>query len=32
MWGGIVGSIAGLGKTWLEGKNAKMKAKADAEA
>ena len=28
----ILGNVLGLGKTWLEGKNAKMKAKAEAEA
>lgn len=30
--GPIIEGIAGLGKTYLEGKNAKMKAKAEAEA
>jgi len=30
--GPIIESITGLGKTYLEGKNAKMKAKAEAEA
>jgi len=29
---GIINAIAGLGKTYLKGKNAKMKAKAEAEA
>ncbi len=28
----VLGSLLGIGKTWLEGKNAKIKAKADAEA
>lgn len=31
MWS-IVSALAGLGKTWLEGKNTKIKAKAEAEA
>jgi hypothetical protein len=30
--GAIVKSVAGLGQTWLEGKVAKTKAKAEAEA
>ena len=30
--GAIVQSVAGLGQTWLEGKVAKTKAKAEAEA
>jgi hypothetical protein len=32
MIGSIISSVAGLGQTWLEGKNAKMKAKSEAEA
>ena len=28
----VLGSLLGLGKAWLEGKNAKIKAKANAEA
>lgn len=28
----IIGDLINLGKTWLEGKNAKSKAKAEAEA
>ncbi len=32
MIGSIFSSVAGLGQTWLEGKNAKMKAKSEAEA
>ena len=30
--GAIVQSVTGLGQTWLEGKVAKTKAKAEAEA
>jgi len=30
--GALVGPIADLGKTWIEGKNIKTKAKAEAEA
>jgi len=30
--GALVGPIATLGKTWIEGKNIKTKAKAEAEA
>ena len=30
--GGIVQAVAGLGQTYLEGRNTKMKAKAEAEA
>lgn len=30
--GSIIGPVADLGKTWLEGKVAKTKAKAEAEA
>lgn len=30
--GALIGPIADLGKTWIEGKNIKTKAKAEAEA
>ena len=30
--GSLIGPVADLGKTWLEGKVAKTKAKAEAEA
>jgi|TARA_B110000259_G_scaffold84973_1_gene99103 hypothetical protein len=30
--GALIGPIATLGKTWIEGKNIKTKAKAEAEA
>jgi hypothetical protein len=30
--GSVIGPVADLGKVWLEGKTAKTKAKAEAEA
>lgn len=32
MWVSVITGVAELGKTWLEGKNTKIKAKAEAEA
>lgn len=32
MWQALLGPIASLGKTWVEGKVARSKAKAEAEA
>lgn len=30
--GGLLGGVVDIGKTWIEGKTAKMKAKSEAEA
>jgi len=32
MWQTLLGPIAAIGKTWVEGKVARSKAKAEAEA